>query len=123
MDEQKQVAVKSPTPDALAHDVDDSSLIGHVLSGKYKITSEVGRGGMGTVYKAEHLLLSKFQAVKVMHRHLTEESQNLNRFQIEAKAASALRHENLLTVTDYGLTLNSLTSSWISWLGKALPTV
>jgi len=83
---------------------DTPGLVGEVLSERYKILSELGSGGMGRVYKAEHLLLNKFQAVKVLHRHLTGESQNLERFKTEAKAASSLRHENLLAVTEYGVT-------------------
>jgi len=79
-------------------------LVGTVLHKHYKVLSLVGSGAMGKVYKAEHLLLNKAQAVKILHRHLVGDTASLQRFTVEAKAASSLRHDNLLTVTDYGVT-------------------
>src|ERR1700722_18260340 len=105
MEEEKKIEnEKTASPQLVAETGDEPCLVGQVLAQKYKIISEIGRGGMGTVYKAEHLQLHRLQAVKVMHRVLTEESQNLQRFGNEARAASLLGHENLLSVSDYGLT-------------------
>ena len=83
---------------------DEPTLVGQVLSGRYKVIEQLGSGAMGTVYKAEHVLMGQIHAIKVLHKHLTSDAHSLQRFQVEAKAASALRHDNLLTVTDYGIT-------------------
>ena len=110
MDEQElKRTVKTTDPkqgvEFIIHDDEpEPELVGQVLNERYKIISEIGSGGMGKVYKAEFIALNKIQAVKVLHRHLSGDSQSLQRFQVEAKAASSLRHENLLTVTDYGVT-------------------
>jgi len=84
--------------------IQEQVVIGDIFSDQYRIISELGSGGMGRVFKAEHRLLKNVIALKILHRHLTGESLSLKRFQIEAKSASKLRHENLVTVTDYGIT-------------------
>ncbi|HEY0092710.1 MAG TPA: protein kinase [Archangium sp.] len=61
---------------------------------------EVGRGGMGTVLLAEHVLIPKRVAVKVLHRHLAEEPELVSRFLAEARAMSLVQHENVVTVYD-----------------------
>ena len=113
MEEQdlKQTVKTNPKPDLVATPEvqfviadSDVDLIGTVLHERYKVLSLIGSGGMGKVYKAEHLLLNKAQAVKILHRHLVGDAGSLQRFTVEAKAASGLRHDNLLTVTDYGVT-------------------
>ena len=84
---------------------DEPTLVGQVLSSRYRITGQVGSGAMGTVYRAEHVLMEgQVHAIKVLHKHLTSDAHSLQRFQVEAKRRSALRHDRLLTVTDFGLT-------------------
>src|ERR1700722_11085731 len=84
--------------------VKEQMVVGDIFADQYRIISEIGNGGMGRVFKAQHVLLKNVVALKILHRHMTVDSLNLKRFQIEAKAASNLRHENLVTVTDYGIT-------------------
>lgn len=82
----------------------EDRLIGSIIGERYKILSLVGKGGMGSVYKAQHISLGKIQAIKVLKQSALENASALNRFDIEAKAASYLNHSNLVSVHDYGLT-------------------
>jgi serine/threonine protein kinase len=82
----------------------EDRFLGTVIGDRYKIVSLIGKGGMGTVYKAQHISLGKTQAIKVLKQSALENSNALNRFELEAKAASCLSHPNLVAVHDYGLT-------------------
>ncbi|WP_257457427.1 protein kinase domain-containing protein [Archangium lipolyticum] len=68
--------------------------------GSFIALRELGRGGMGTVLLAEHVLIPKRVAVKVLHRHLAEEPELVSRFLAEARAMSLVQHENVVTVYD-----------------------
>jgi tRNA A-37 threonylcarbamoyl transferase component Bud32 len=68
--------------------------------GSFVSLRELGRGGMGTVLLAEHVLIPKRVAVKVLHRHLAEEPELVSRFLAEARAMSLVQHENVVTVYD-----------------------
>ncbi len=80
------------------------SLIGTVVGGRYKITKLLGEGGMGNVYLAEHTILQKKIAIKVLHMDLSEKKDILERFKREAIAASNIGQENIVDVTDFGYT-------------------
>jgi serine/threonine protein kinase len=69
--------------------------------GKYRILELLGRGGMAEVYKAHHPGLDRFVTIKIMHRHLADESGFLERFDREAKAVAALRHPHIVQIYDY----------------------
>jgi len=77
-------------------------LIGHTLDGKYQIEERLGIGGMGTVYRARHLLIDRAVAVKVLNQRLVDDDASRVRFQREAKAAGRLHHLNAVAVTDFG---------------------
>jgi len=70
--------------------------------GNYKITAEIGQGGMGIVYLAEHPSLGRKAAVKVLHPRLATEPNTVSRFFHEARASNAIRHPNIVEAYDYG---------------------
>jgi serine/threonine protein kinase len=73
-----------------------------VIVGNYRLIEEIGRGGMGSVYRAEHVLLGKPVAVKVLHSRYLGHPEACQRFLNEARAAAELRHPNIVDVTDFG---------------------
>jgi serine/threonine-protein kinase len=80
----------------------EASLVGTVLAGRYRIERLLGSGGMGSVYRAEHVLMRKACAVKVLHREMTQVKEIVTRFEREAVAAARIEHPNVATATDFG---------------------
>jgi serine/threonine-protein kinase len=80
----------------------EDPLIGLVLSDRYRIIRKVGEGGMGAVYQAEHALIEKRIALKVLFPELTRRTDLVARFLQEAKAASRIGHENVIDISDFG---------------------
>src|SRR2546423_1331936 len=78
------------------------TLIGQTLADKYRIEERISEGGMGTVYRAMHVLMEKQVAIKVLHPSLAADEKIVARFTREAKAASRLSHPHALSVTDFG---------------------
>jgi serine/threonine protein kinase len=79
---------------------DPSSLIGTVLDGQYQIEGVLGKGGMGAVYRARHILLGDRVAIKVLPPEMRSNTEWLRRFQREGQAARRFRHPNAVTVYD-----------------------
>lgn len=75
-----------------------------VLAGRYLLQEEVGTGGMGRVFKAQDQRQDSTCAVKVMHNHLKDDKISRKRFEREAELAISLRHDNIVAVSDFGLT-------------------
>jgi eukaryotic-like serine/threonine-protein kinase len=73
-----------------------------VLSGRYRLESKLGSGGMSTVYLAVDEVLDRQVAIKLLHREISEEADQLERFRREARAAARLSHPNLVGVIDAG---------------------
>src|SRR5947207_5840873 len=67
---------------------------------RYRLLGVIGSGGMGTVYKAEHLLMGRTVALKVIHRNLTDNPAAIERFPREVRAAARLSHPNIVTAYD-----------------------
>lgn len=78
------------------------SLVGEVISGRYRIEAELGVGGMGAVYRAEHTLMRKRVAIKVLHPEMTRLPEVVARFEREAMAAAHIEHPNVAAATDFG---------------------
>ncbi len=74
--------------------------VGTVLSGRYKVQSTLGSGGMAVVYKAQDAILGRSVALKTLHRHYAETSSFQARFRQEARAMASLDHENIVKVYD-----------------------
>ena len=85
----------------VAPDTEDP-LLGRVLSERYRILSKLGEGGMGVVYLAEHVVIEKKIALKVLFPDLTRRADLVQRFIQEAKSASRIGHENVIDITDFG---------------------
>ena len=79
-----------------------SDLTGHLIDGRYQLLSQMGSGGMATIYEALDTRLDRRVAVKIMHSHLAQDEQFVERFIREAKAAAALSHPNIVSVQDQG---------------------
>src|ERR671921_1760115 len=79
----------------------DDPRIGKVIAG-YRIEERIGRGGMGVVYRAEHLNLQRRAAIKIIAPDLAESEGFRERFTREARIAAALQHPNIVTVYDAG---------------------
>jgi len=80
----------------------EDPLLNRVLSERYRILQKLGEGGMGVVYLAEHIVIEKKIALKVLFPDLTRRADLVQRFMQEAKSASRIGHENVIDITDFG---------------------
>lgn len=78
-------------------------LVGTKLADRYFIHSVIGHGGMGIVYKARHELMDRDVAIKVLKSDLISDKLSVKRFQHEARAACKLKHPNVITLFDFGV--------------------
>jgi len=83
---------------------DNDPLIGKTFADRYVIQSVVGLGGMSIVYKAQHKLMDRVVAIKMLHSNIKNDHTSLERFRMEAQAASSLSHQNIIAVYDFGVT-------------------
>jgi serine/threonine-protein kinase len=74
-----------------------------VLEERYRVVGELGSGGMGVVYRAEHLRLRRHVAIKMLRQPFSGAQDLRPRFEREARALAALSHPNVVIVTDYGV--------------------
>ena len=76
-------------------------LIGRVLDGRYRVLRRIGKGGMGNVYLAEHVLIGRRVAIKTLHESLCN-PELIERFHREARAAATIGNDHIVDVTDMG---------------------
>src|SRR4051794_37712735 len=76
--------------------------VGTLLSGRYRLDAQIGAGGMSTVYRAFDTVLERPVAIKIMHREIASNSEQLERFRREARAVAQLNHPHIVTVIDAG---------------------
>jgi serine/threonine-protein kinase len=84
--------------------VADDELIGSTLNERYEVTSKLGQGGMGAVYEARHTVIGKRVAVKVLLDKHADKDQIVARLKQEARLASSIGHDNIVDITDFGIT-------------------
>ncbi|HEY1557906.1 MAG TPA: serine/threonine-protein kinase [Kofleriaceae bacterium] len=77
-------------------------MIGEILDGRYEVIAKLGQGGMGTVYRARQVGLSREVAVKVLNPALLTQVDSIARFMREAKLGSLLAHPNTVAILDFG---------------------
>src|SRR6266852_2003875 len=85
-------------------DVPVDPLIGRVFDNKYRLDERLGGGGMGTVYRATHLMIERPVAVKVLSQRFVGDETAQQRFRREARASGRMQHPNAVMVNDFGAT-------------------
>jgi hypothetical protein len=78
------------------------TLLGTALGGRYRLDAQIGKGGMSTVYRAFDTVLERPVAIKLMHREIASDADQLERFRREARAVAQLSHPHIVTVIDAG---------------------
>ncbi len=78
------------------------TVLGTLLGGRYRLDAQIGRGGMSTVYRAFDTVLERAVAIKLMHREIAADSDQLERFRREARSVARLNHPHIVTVIDAG---------------------
>ncbi len=78
------------------------TVLGTLLAGRYRLDAQIGRGGMSTVYLAFDTVLERRVAIKLMHREIASDSDQLERFRREARSVAQLNHPHIVTVIDAG---------------------
>lgn len=80
-------------------------LAGVIIDNRYRLIEKLSQGGMGSVYKGEHVFIKRVVAVKLLHPHLVDhehEEEFLKRFEREARTACQIEHPNAVTIYDFG---------------------
>lgn len=82
--------------------MDGEPKVGDVLDSRYRITGLLGQGGMGAVYRAEHVTIKRSVAIKVLHKDFAEDPDYAKRFEREAFVTGRADHANCVTISDFG---------------------
>src|SRR5215218_7607598 len=76
------------------------NVIGTLISDRFRLEERIGAGGMSTVYRAFDPMLERWVAIKLMHRDISTDPDQLERFRREARAVARLSHPHIVTVID-----------------------
>ena len=90
------------TTDEAQEAFSSESLEGRIVAERYRVQKLLGEGGMGAVYRAEHIHMRKIVALKVLHPEMCSVTEVVARFEREAVAAGRIEHPNVATATDFG---------------------
>ena len=82
----------------------DDTLVGRIIAGRFVLERRLGKGGMGVVYLANHNVLKRVFAVKLLRREFVSNERALARFFREARVTSSVDHPNIVSIYDYGQT-------------------
>src|SRR6187549_2720891 len=96
------MSVDPPASGSFPQASTDSSMIGEVIDGRYRIFKKLGEGGMGEVYAAEHVHIEKQFALKLLKAEIVSNAEAVKRFQQEARSSSSIKHRNIIAVEDFG---------------------
>ena len=96
--------------------------VGDLVEGRYRIIKVLGEGGMGTVFLAEHTLIKRRVAIKILHPQFASDANVVERFMNEARAAGTLGHPNIVESTDMGFTHDHVPYIVFEYLEGALLT-
>ncbi len=91
----------------LASWANPETMLGDLLAERYKLTRLIGDGGMGAVFEGRHILIDKQVAVKVLHPDFSRNPKDVQSFLLEARAASRIKHDHVVDITDFGYTPKS----------------
>src|SRR3984957_7915776 len=78
------------------------AMLGTLISDRYRLDAMIGRGGMSSVYRAFDTVLERPVAIKLMHREIATDSDQLERFRREARSVAQLNHPHVVKVIDAG---------------------
>ncbi|MBI4852277.1 MAG: protein kinase [Acidobacteria bacterium] len=78
-------------------------VIGSIYDSKYKIEQKLGEGGMGVVYRANHIFIDRPVAIKFLRKEFLTDTAAISRFKLEARAAARIHHPNVTTILDFGV--------------------
>jgi serine/threonine protein kinase len=98
--------VSAPTPASITGTAEIASVdaeIGTVIDERYRLVERIGVGGMGAVYRAEHVGMGRVVAVKLLRPELGGKSEAIERFTREAQASARVAHKNVVAVSDFGV--------------------
>ncbi len=94
----------TPSQIGTAPSASEDGLVGSVLSERYRIIRQIGEGGMGLVYEAEHVAIEKRVALKVLRDDFSNRPEVVERFKQEAKSASKIGNDHIVDISDFGST-------------------
>jgi serine/threonine-protein kinase len=96
------MSVTGPPGTGQAPQVESPSLVGQILDRRYRITRQIGAGGMGEVYAAEHVHIEKKFAIKLLRPEIVSDPEAVTRFRQEARSSSSIGHRNIIAIEDFG---------------------
>lgn len=94
----------SEAPTIVSHQKESppDPLIERVIAGRYRLLEKIGQGGMGAVYKGQHIKMNRLTAIKILTSELANNEEFIARFQREAEMASQIDHPNAVAIYDFG---------------------